>query len=161
MVILVMGVAGAGKTTLGSLLAARLGFSFFDADAFHPPSSVEKMRAGIPLEEEERGPWVEALSRAIDGWLAAGQNVVLACSALRAAYRRALLRGDETPLVYLRISPALAAERLEARTGHFAGPVLAASQFDALEEPEGAIVVDAFRAPEEAAEQVVRALGLG
>lgn len=157
--IVIMGVAGAGKTTVGSLLAARLGFAFVDADDFHSVKNAEKMRAGIPLDPEDRAPWIQALSAAIDNWLAMGQDVVLACSALRALDRRALLRGDATPLVYLRVSPALAVHRLAARTGHFVGPALAASQFQTLDEPDRAVVIDASCSPGEAVARATRALG--
>src|SRR5579883_3513106 len=129
MVILVMGVAGAGKTTVGRLLAQRLGFRFADADDLHPPENVARMRAGLPLREEDRAPWLAALRRLIDGWLEHGEDAVLACSALRASHRRQLGAGRPgVRLVFLHAPPALLAARLAARKGHFAGPALLESQ---------------------------------
>jgi len=160
MILLVMGVSGAGKTTVGRLLAASLGWEFVDADAFHPPQNREKMGRGIPLDEADRAPWLAALAAAIDGWLAERRPVVLACSALRRSYRRILLRDPgEMKVIYLEGDPALLRARLEQRAGHFAGSALLESQLETLEEPDDALTVD-VAAPPEALVQAIRA-GLG
>jgi gluconokinase len=159
-IILVMGVAGAGKTTIGRLLAEALGFAFADADAFHPAANVAKMSRGMPLTDADRAPWLDALASAIDQWIAGGCSVVLACSALRQSYRRRLLRDPwRTRLVYLKASPELLRARLEQRVGHFAKSDLLKSQLDTLEEPDDAVTVD-VTAPPEAVVAAVRA-GLG
>lgn len=144
-----MGVAGAGKTTVGRLLAASLAWEFADADAFHPEANREKMSRGVPLDDADRAPWLRVLAAAIDGWLAEDRGVVLACSALKRAYRAELLRDPERMrVVYLRGSPDLLRERLERRVGHFAGSALLASQLETLEEPEDALAFDVSASPE-------------
>ena len=144
MVIVIMGVAGSGKSTVGALLAQELGWAFHDADAFHDPGAIAKMRAGEPLDDADREPWLGALAGAIDGWLAASVDVVLACSALRARHRARLCRDRaRMRLVYLRASFDLLRERLARRRGHVFGPDLLRSQFDVLEEPRCALVIDA------------------
>jgi gluconokinase len=146
-VILVMGVAGVGKTTVGTALAEALGWRFVDADDFHSPENRARMAAGRPLDDAARAPWLAALAAAIDGWLEVGDDVVLACSALRRSYRAALRRDPErVRLVYLRAAEPLLAARLGARRDHFMPASLLTSQLATLEEPgpeEGAIVVDA------------------
>ena len=157
MIVVVMGVAGSGKTTVGHLLAEAIEARFVDADAFHSAASVEKMRRGVPLDDEDRRPWIEALAGAIDGWLREGATVVLACSALKASYRRALLRDPaRLRLVHLRGDPALLRERLARREGHFATAELLDSQLAALEPSEDAIEVD-IAAPPEALVEAIRA----
>lgn len=148
-VVIIMGVAGAGKTTVGSELAAARGFEFHDADEFHSPANVEKMRRGAQLDDRDREPWLQAMASAIDEWLRDGRNVVLACSALKARYRALLLR-DPTRMrvVYLKVSPELARERVAQRTDHFMPSDLVDSQFEALEEPASAVTVDASLPPE-------------
>lgn len=159
MIILVMGVAGAGKTTVGRMLADRLGFAFFDADAFHPAANREKMSRGVPLDEVDRAPWLRDLAAAIDAWLAEGRNVVLACSALRRSYRRLLLRDPERcRLVFLTGSPEIIRERLERRAGHFATAALLQSQLETLEAPDDAVAVDVAAPPEALVEQIRIAL---
>jgi gluconokinase len=148
MVLLLMGVSGAGKTTVGQALAQQLRCRFVDADDYHSSANVTKMRDGIPLSDEDRAPWLQSLRRAITEWLASGQNVVLACSALKAAYRKVLMIGPEVKLVYLRASRELIAERLASRRDHYMNPKLIDSQFAALEEPRDALAVDASLAPE-------------
>lgn len=143
MVILLMGVTGAGKTTVGQALASELHWKFADGDSFHSAANVAKMHAGIPLSDADREPWLAALQRAISGWLAAGENVVLACSALKQAYRRQLLIAPAVKLVYLRASRELVAARLAGRTNHYMNPALIDSQFATLEEPPDAVTVDA------------------
>jgi gluconokinase len=144
MVIVVMGPAASGKTTIGSRLAAAVGCPFYDGDDFHPPANVALMRAGLPLGDAERVPWLAALAALIARCVAGGAPAVLACSALRRAYRRTLVAGvaeEARPaavrFVYLHADPALLAARLAGRPGHFFDPALLPSQLAALEEPEG------------------------
>ena len=144
-----MGATGAGKTTIGTMLAAQLNWQFADADAFHPPANIEKMSKGIPLNDADRTPWLAAMRKAILEWIAAGNNVVLACSALKRAYREELRASPEVKIVYLKGNYELLAERIRHRHGHFAGEGILAGQFADLEEPEDAITVDAAKSPEE------------
>jgi len=139
-VVILMGVSGSGKTTVGLALARRLGWDFADADDFHPPANVAKMSAGVPLDEEDREPWLGALRALIDAQLGAGNSTVLACSALRARYREMLQR-DCVHFVYLKGDTRKIQERLGARTGHYMKVGLLESQFATLEEPEGVLVV--------------------
>ncbi|MBD6616070.1 gluconokinase [Komarekiella sp. 'clone 1'] len=149
MIILVMGVSGSGKTTIGLLLADALHWEFKDADAFHSPANIEKMRLGIPLSEDDRIPWLQALQRAIAQWLQEDKNVVLACSALKASYRQFLsLDSDRVKLVYLKGSFEVIQKRLQERHNHFMSEKLLKSQFDALEEPPDSIYVDVSDSPE-------------
>jgi gluconokinase len=135
--LIVMGVSGSGKSTVASRLAERLGWTFEDGDRFHPKSNVEKMRAGHPLTDEDRWPWLEAIADEIDRVCKAGGRVVIACSALKHAYRDVLLRGrDDVRFVFLNGGQALIAERLARRKGHFMPPGLLDSQFKTLEPPE-------------------------
>ena len=142
MVIILMGVTGSGKTTVGLALAESLYWQFVDADDFHPPANVAKMRGGIPLDDADRAPWLAILHDAIIGWLRSGTNVVLACSALKQTYRDELLVNPQVKLIYLRGNPELISQRLSQRHGHYMDPELLASQFATLEEPEDAIAVD-------------------
>jgi len=142
MIIFLMGVSGSGKTTVGEMLANQLGWKFADADAYHPPANVAKMAAGIPLTDEDRAPWLDALRRLIATWLEAKENVVLACSALKQKYRDVLMIAPEVRLVYLRGSFELIEERMEERHGHYMKPGMLESQFETLEEPDNAIVVN-------------------
>lgn len=131
-----MGVSGSGKTTIGEAIAARLGWRFADADAFHPPANIAKMSAGQPLDDNDRAPWLAAIAARIDEWLDAGECGVVTCSALKRRYRAVVL-GDRAGvrLVYLDGSRALIAARLRAREGHFMPSALLDSQFEALEPP--------------------------
>lgn len=152
-----MGVAGVGKTTIGTLLARRLGWTFLDADNFHPPANVAKMRSGMALTDADRGGWLDALRERIDAQLASGEPAVLACSALKSSYRRRLKNGDDrVGIVYLQASRQLIEDRLGTRVGHFFGPDLVASQFATLEEPREALVVDAGASPEAIVDTIVR-----
>lgn len=160
MVILLMGVTGAGKTTVGAALAAQLHWKFADADAYHSPANVAKMRAGIALTDADREPWLAALREAIAAWVAEADNVVLACSALKAAYRCQLLIGPDVKLVYLRASRELVAERLAARTNHYMNPSLIDSQFATLEEPAEAVTVDASQPAQSIVAKIRQSLGL-
>lgn len=155
-----MGVAGAGKTVVGQMLADALGFRFSDADEFHSPASIDKMTRGIPLGDADRAPWLQALALAIDGWLRDGIDVVLGCSALKASYRGILLRDrSRMPLVYLKVSPDVARERVARRADHFMKRDLVDSQFQTLEEPADAITVDADETPEVVVGRIRAALG--
>jgi len=147
MIVIVMGVVGSGKTTVGQLLAQQLHWEFADADDFHPSANIEKIRHGIPLDDADREPWLDRLRQEIEKWIAQGRNVVLACSALKRSYRRKLEAGPEVRFVYLKGSGALIAERLRSRHGHFADEKILASQLADLEEPESALTVDIAATP--------------
>jgi gluconokinase len=159
-VILLMGVSGSGKTTVGQLLASQLGWEFADGDDYHPAANVEKMRNGIPLTDADRAPWLETLRALIAGWIAARKNAVLACSALKRAYRESLRVGPEVQAVYLRGTPQLLRQRLHARVGHFMTERMLESQLAALEEPEDSVVVDVDWAPARIAGEILARLGL-
>ena len=149
MIVIIMGTTGAGKTTIGTMLATQLNWQFADADTFHPLANIEKMSHGIPLTDADRAPWLEAMRKAILEWIAAGKNVVLACSALKRAYRDKLRPSPEVEIVYLKGDYALFAERIRHRHGHFAGEQILAGQFADLEEPTDAITIDAAHSTEE------------
>jgi gluconokinase len=135
-IVLVMGVAGSGKTTVGKALAHSLGLPFCDADDLHPAENIAKMKAGVPLTDEDRRPWLRALAEWADGHRAAGTSAVLACSALKRSYRDAIREGhDDVRLIYLRGPKELLASRLSGRFGHFFAPRLLDDQVDTLEEP--------------------------
>lgn len=159
-IILVMGIVGSGKTTIGRLLAQQLGREFADADSFHSAENVEKIRQGIALTDADRAPWLRALRDAILTWIAERKNVVLACSALKQKYREELLLSPEVKLVYLKGSRELILSRLRARHGHFATEKLLASQLETLEEPEDAVSVDVSGAPEKIVAEIRKKLGL-
>ena len=162
MVLVLMGVSGTGKTTVGKALAAELGWVFVEGDDFHPVANVEKMGAGIPLSDEDRCPWLQALRRRVEEACGRGEDVVLACSALKHDYREYLERHDPECVhyVYLHGSEELIRGRLANRKGHFMDPTLLRSQFEALEPPEGALQVDVAPAPEVIAKQIRRQLSL-
>ncbi len=160
MIILIMGVAASGKTTAGRALAEQLHWRFVDADDYHSPANIAKMRAGIPLTDEDRAPWLQALRSAILCWIAAGENVALACSALKASYRDILIVGPEVKLVYLRVTEKLAAARLATRRGHYMNPALLHSQFETLEEPRDALTIDAGQSTERIVADIRRAFAV-
>jgi gluconokinase len=160
MVIVVMGVTGSGKTTIGTLLAARLGWDFADADEFHSAQNKAKMHQGIPLTDADRAPWLAAIHERIAQWVAGKRNAVLACSALKQSYRQQLWTGPGVIFVYLRGSSDLITERLRARKGHFADEHILAGQFADLEEPTDAIIVDISASPEDIVDEICRRLGL-
>lgn len=147
-----MGVAGSGKSTVGRILAASLGWRFVDADDFHPPANIARMSAGYPLTDADRAPWLSALHDFIQTRIDTTERIVLACSALKAVYRRQLMPDPlHVGLVYLKGSAELLASRLGNRSGHFAPPTLLISQLAALEEPSDALVLDISASPEQLA----------
>ena len=157
--IIVMGVSGCGKSTVGSLLAARLGWEFYDADDFHPPENIAKMSAGIPLTDTDRAPWLDALHHLLQQSLRAGRHPVLACSALKEQYRQTLLAGNEgLRIIHLCGGYAAIQARLTARSGHYMKPELLQSQFAALEEPSDAWRMDITPPPDEIVERILQQL---
>jgi gluconokinase len=161
MIILLMGVSGVGKTVVGEALAQQLRWRFADADDFHSAANVSKMRAGIPLDDADRAPWLHSLHDAVERWIAAHESVVLACSALKESYRRQLVIGPEVKLVFLRAEFSVVSEHLAHRDGHFMSPALLQSQFDTLEAPTDAIAVDASKSIPEIVSTICSALGIG
>jgi carbohydrate kinase (thermoresistant glucokinase family) len=154
-IVLVMGVSGSGKSTIGELLAKRLNSEFIDADQYHPPENVKKMAAGIPLEDADRWPWLDRLN----ALLKAKRNAVLACSALKEIYRKRLLDGvGDHRVVYLTGSPELIGERVAARKHRYMPASLLKSQFETLEPPHGAIEIDVAGTPEQCVAAIVARL---
>lgn len=164
MIVLLTGVSGSGKSTIGGMLAGRLHWDFEDGDALHPAANIAKMRAGIPLTDEDRGPWLRALAGWIDGRIAAGAPAVAACSALKRSYRDLLREGrPQVRLVFLAVDREVLAARLVARHGHFFPADLLESQLAALEPPapeEGVLQVDAAAPAAEVVRQIIAGLGL-
>jgi gluconokinase len=158
MILLVMGVTGSGKSTVGKLLADQLDWLFLEADDFHSMANKEKMHRGVPLSEADRLPWLRAIHAELLAQTANGRNIVLACSALRKSYRRVLTAGLDVKIVYLRGSRELIGERLRGRMGHFAGEAILGDQFAVLEEPSAreAMIVDIQESPEDIAKEVLR-----
>jgi len=144
-----MGVTGSGKSTVGKLLAQQLGWKFFEGDDFHSPANIEKMRRGMPLSDDDRRPWLEAIRESIRQMVERSENAVIACSALKHSYRQMLRITGEVVFVYLKANIDIVRERLKNRTGHFMNPNLIQSQFDTLEESEQALRVDASLPPGE------------
>jgi len=155
-----MGPAGSGKTLVGELLALRLGWEFVDGDSFHSQANIEKMARGVPLDDNDRIPWLNSIREAMKQWNAQHRNVVLACSALKRSYRERLQISSDVKLVYLKGTYDLLRERLNARKGHYATEQLLASQFADLEEPEDAITVDVTHTPEEIVAEIRKQLAL-
>lgn len=160
MVIVLMGVTGSGKTTIGKLLSKQLGWSYYDADDFHTSANVEKMRGGIPLNDQDRKPWLEALRNLIRNCLEHNEPAVLGCSALKESYRKYLLLDERVRLIYLKGDYELIKKRLSRRRGHYMNPKLLDSQFDTLEEPTDAISVDISSTPKQIVKTIRNALGL-
>jgi gluconokinase len=162
-IVIVFGVSGTGKTTIGKLLAEQLGWGFYEADDFHPRSNVEKMRSGIPLTDEDRWPWLDSLRQQISRSLAVKENAALACSALKRAYRERLRVNDDVKFVFLRGNYGLIEKQLCQRRGHFMNPALLQSQFADLEEPESdedTLTIELGRTPQELVNEIKTKLGL-
>lgn len=158
MIIVVMGVAGAGKSTVGQRLAEELHCAFLDADSLHPPGNIEKMAHGIPLTDSDRTPWLGAIHARIAASYQSAKDLVVACSALKQRYRDTLESGVKITWVYLKGSPAVIGERMQAREHHFMKAGMLASQFADLEEPAAAIVIDVAVEPSRAVRQILSAL---
>ncbi len=158
-----MGVSGCGKTTLGRMTAEALGVPFYEGDDYHPQENVDKMSRGIPLNDEDRDGWLEALSQIIRDGLAKGESGVMTCSALKEKYRRRLqVDRDQVRFIYLKGSYELIRDRMAAREGHYMPADLLQSQFDTLEEPQDAFTVDIEQSPEAALEEILNVLnGMG
>jgi gluconokinase len=162
MILVLMGVSGSGKSTVGRILADKLGWTFMDADDFHPAANIEKMRRGIPLDDADRRPWLDVLRQRMAEACRNGENVVVACSALKHRYQD-YLEQDDPPCVryvYLFGSAELIAKRLAARKGHFMDPGLLGSQFEALEPPAAALRVDIARTPKEIVAEIRERVGV-
>jgi gluconokinase len=162
MLLLLMGVTASGKTTVGHLLSEHLGWTFYDGDDFHPPANVEKMSHGIPLTDEDRAPWLATLHKLLADAEQRGESAILACSALKAAYRRVLCDGLHTlRIVFLKGDPETLQHRLDQRVGHFMPKTMLPSKMAALEEPTdpGVIVVNAALPPDVLVQQILNAIG--
>ena len=166
MIIIIFGVSGAGKTTVGKMLAEQLGWRFLEADDFHPAANIEKMRNPERLSgltDEDRWPWLDCLRKQIEQLLSAGENAVLACSALKRAYRDRLRVSDEVKFVFLRGDYALVEKQLRSRHGHFMNTALLQSQFDDLEQPradENVSTIELGPMPEEIVQRIEAKLNL-
>lgn len=156
MIYIVMGVAGVGKTTIGLAIARRLDIVFEDADKYHSAANIEKMSHGIPLTDSDRIPWLEAMHRMLMGYQEGGFSAVLACSALKDSYRVMLGNGLPVTWIYLKAPADVIRDRIEHRHGHYAKEDLLKSQFEALEEPADALIVDASRTPEEIVTDILK-----
>ena len=160
MFIILTGVAGAGKTTVGQLLARELGWPFYEGDDFHPAANIEKMRRGEPLADRDRWPWLDALHAVIVAALDRGEHGILACSALKRSYRARLRVSEDVVFVYLALAPGEIERRLKQRKDHFMNPALIESQFATLEIPQNALTLDASLPPAVLVQQVRKALGI-
>lgn len=153
-----MGVAGSGKTTIGTMLAEAMRCPFLDGDGLHSPANVGKMARGIPLTDADRAPWLAAIRTGVLDALTRGESLVVACSALRKSYRTVLAEGVPIAWVYLKGPEDLIEARLQRRTGHFMRPGMLASQFEALEEPSDALVIDVSQPPGAIVERILAEL---
>ena len=159
MIVILMGVSGVGKTTIGQVLSEKLGWPFFDADEFHSPASIEKMRNGIPLEDADRWPWLDRMNAMLVEKEGRGDSVLLACSALKQVYRDRLAKGTaDLRWIYLKGSFDLIRKRLEARKGHYMKAGLLESQFATLEEPGSAFDIDTADTPDAIADTILHRL---
>lgn len=160
--LVLMGVTGSGKTTVGRILSQRLGWPFLDGDDFHPPENVEKMAVGTPLTDEDRHPWLQILANELGVRLDCGDSCLLACSALRASYRHVLVgtREHEIRFIHLKGSPELIGTRLQERVHRYMPASLLRSQFDTLETPDHALTISIDETPEKIADQIIAQLGL-
>jgi gluconokinase len=155
MIVVLMGVSGSGKSHIGRLLAADLGWPFIEGDDLHPPANIARMASGVPLTDREREPWLEEIRRTLTSLDGAGESAVLACSALRKEFRQRLAEGlSSVRFVFLAGSYELILERLRARRGHFMPPALLRTQFATLEIPEESISIDVSGTPEEIVAQI-------
>jgi gluconokinase len=161
MILILMGVSGCGKTTVGKLLAARLGWAFYDGDDFHPRANKDKMARGVPLDDDDRAGWLAALADLIREELHKGKSAVLACSALKERYRQELcVDPDQVRLVYLKGSYQQILRRMASRSDHYMKPGMLQSQFEALEEPREALTVGIDATPQAIVAQVLQKLRL-
>ena len=152
-----MGVSGTGKSTIGKLLSNRTGWNFIDADDYHPPANLDKMNRGIALTDSDRLPWLEQLQQLIARTLSQNKSAILACSALKSKYRQILCgNSDEVVFVYLAGDYDCIQARIQQRHGHFMNPNLLRSQFETLEEPEDALVIDVRMTPEQIVEEILQ-----
>jgi gluconokinase len=159
MVLVIFGVTGTGKTRVGSALAEALGWKFIDADDYHDEANLAKLNQGIPLNDEDRWPWLARLRAVIEQHVTQGQSAVVACSALKRVYREYLSIGSEVVLVYLKAESKVLEERLRRRRGHFMNPTLLKTQLETLEEPlDDTLAVDTARAPAEIVDVIRKAL---
>jgi gluconokinase len=156
MIVVVIGVSGSGKSTIGTALARAIGCQFLEGDTLHSQANIDKMSRGIPLDDDDREPWLAEVHKRMADASERGMDLVVACSALKQAYRQTLERGLELKWVYLKGSHALFRSRLQQRTAHFMKANMLESQFDALEEPSNAIIVDAASSPEVIVERILQ-----
>lgn len=159
-VIIIIGVSGSGKTTIGRLLSEELAWKYYEGDDFHPPANIEKLKNGVPLDDADRKPWLESLRDLIRNCLERGDSAVVACSALKQRYRDFLLVDERVILIYLKGDYELIRQRLSKRRGHFLNPNLLDSQFATLEKPKTAMQVDVSLSPAEIVKSIRSGLGL-
>ena len=150
MIVVIMGVSGSGKTTVGRLLAQRLDWSYYEGDQYHSAANIEKMSKGVSLDDDDRMPWLASIKKEIDKCVESGSDAVIACSALRRTYRLALTASDsDTRFVYLKGDPAIIRQRMKSRDRHYMKASMLESQFASLEEPDDAIVIDIGISPQD------------